>query len=294
MQKKKESIITTAQQLFIEKGYFTVSVQEIIDASNISKGTFYNYFNSKNDLILTILQRFKDEVQMERGLILQNGDLHHKTILVKQLEVKFNLYKKYHMFSLYQTLFLERDQKLNNLIFQQRIDEVHWFAQRLTDIYGNDIKEYSIDLATQCLGAITHQIQFADMIKMEHKSCVPFIQYNLSFLESALPELSQKPFTLFSTQSIDFMEDHDSTDPRIIHRKIQKNIKQLIEQIPTDKKEAHEMLAFITKEIETDQPQFTILSTIARSLSSNKELASELTLQTMQLLQFLHIYQRYK
>jgi len=50
-QKKRRLVIETAMRLFVEKGYEHVSVDEIIGAANISKGTFYHYFDSKDDLL---------------------------------------------------------------------------------------------------------------------------------------------------------------------------------------------------------------------------------------------------
>ncbi|WP_199620177.1 FAD-dependent oxidoreductase [Paenibacillus alkalitolerans] len=49
--KKRQLVIDTAIRLFAEKGYEQVSVDEIIAISGISKGTFYHYFSSKEDLL---------------------------------------------------------------------------------------------------------------------------------------------------------------------------------------------------------------------------------------------------
>ncbi|HZG54862.1 FAD-dependent oxidoreductase [Paenibacillus sp.] len=49
--KKRQRVVETAVRLFVERGYEQVSVDEIIQAANISKGTFYHYFESKEDLL---------------------------------------------------------------------------------------------------------------------------------------------------------------------------------------------------------------------------------------------------
>ncbi len=54
----KESIITTAFQLFLQDGFKEVSVNRIIDHCGISKGAFYHHFQSKDDLYLQVLDRF--------------------------------------------------------------------------------------------------------------------------------------------------------------------------------------------------------------------------------------------
>jgi AcrR family transcriptional regulator len=48
--KKRDYVIRVALSMFIEKGFENVSVDDIIAATNTSKGTFYHYFNSKEDI----------------------------------------------------------------------------------------------------------------------------------------------------------------------------------------------------------------------------------------------------
>jgi AcrR family transcriptional regulator len=48
---KQDKIINVAQTLFYQKGYDKTSVNEIIKKIDIAKGTFYHYFESKEDLL---------------------------------------------------------------------------------------------------------------------------------------------------------------------------------------------------------------------------------------------------
>lgn len=48
--KKRDLVIHVALNMFIEKGFDHVSVDDIIAATNTSKGTFYHYFKSKEDI----------------------------------------------------------------------------------------------------------------------------------------------------------------------------------------------------------------------------------------------------
>jgi len=52
--KKRDAVIETALRLFTERGYENVSVDEIILATNTSKGTFYHYFRGKEEIIAEI------------------------------------------------------------------------------------------------------------------------------------------------------------------------------------------------------------------------------------------------
>lgn len=56
-QKKRDYVIEVALKMFIEKGYENVSVDDIISATNTSKGTFYHYFKSKDQIIREISRK---------------------------------------------------------------------------------------------------------------------------------------------------------------------------------------------------------------------------------------------
>ena len=66
MEKKNNRvrILNAAWKLFSEKGYDETTVDEIIEATDTSKGTFYHYFNSKDALLGTLSLIF-DEKYME-------------------------------------------------------------------------------------------------------------------------------------------------------------------------------------------------------------------------------------
>ena len=51
MKKNKYSLIETAIKLFKEKGYNNVTVDDIANECNLSKGAFYHYFKSKAEIL---------------------------------------------------------------------------------------------------------------------------------------------------------------------------------------------------------------------------------------------------
>ena len=50
-------ILDTAERLFIEKGYDKTSLQNIIDATGLSKGAIYHHFTSKEDIFYFVCDR---------------------------------------------------------------------------------------------------------------------------------------------------------------------------------------------------------------------------------------------
>ncbi|UCH62313.1 MAG: TetR/AcrR family transcriptional regulator [Fidelibacterota bacterium] len=54
---RKQEFLDAAQKLFYEQGYDQTSVNTIIDYVGVSKGTFYHYFKSKEDLLDALAER---------------------------------------------------------------------------------------------------------------------------------------------------------------------------------------------------------------------------------------------
>lgn len=52
----KANILRVARHLFEEKGYEHVFIEDITEISDISKGTFFNYFTNKEGLLLAVAE----------------------------------------------------------------------------------------------------------------------------------------------------------------------------------------------------------------------------------------------
>lgn len=54
---RKNELLDIAEQFFARSGYEETSVNDIITAADVAKGTFYYYFKSKEDLMDAVLDR---------------------------------------------------------------------------------------------------------------------------------------------------------------------------------------------------------------------------------------------
>lgn len=67
-----EKIIVAATDLFTKKGYEHTSIQDILDATQLSKGGFYHHFKSKDEILEAVMQRRVQYVQLKFHDIIQN------------------------------------------------------------------------------------------------------------------------------------------------------------------------------------------------------------------------------
>ncbi|MDR2970638.1 MAG: TetR/AcrR family transcriptional regulator, partial [Bacteroidales bacterium] len=56
-EERKSEILDAAERFFSQKGYEGTSVNDILAAVNIAKGTFYHHFKSKEDVLDTLIER---------------------------------------------------------------------------------------------------------------------------------------------------------------------------------------------------------------------------------------------
>jgi AcrR family transcriptional regulator len=72
---RREELLDTALGLFSSAGYERTSVEQITEAVGVAKGTFYHYFESKQDLLGQLVDSFADAalVQLEAALGRVNG-----------------------------------------------------------------------------------------------------------------------------------------------------------------------------------------------------------------------------
>jgi AcrR family transcriptional regulator len=56
-ERRREEILDAAQRVFVEKGLITATVDDIAIAAELSKGTLYLYFESKEDIYIALMMR---------------------------------------------------------------------------------------------------------------------------------------------------------------------------------------------------------------------------------------------
>ena len=64
----KEQLVTRSAPVFLERGFNAASVNDIVQAAGVPKGSFYNHFTSKEQLAVEVLRRYVDELGLQELL----------------------------------------------------------------------------------------------------------------------------------------------------------------------------------------------------------------------------------
>lgn len=71
---KKNRILDAGLDLFYNQGYNGTGVKDIVDAAGVPKGSFYNYFDSKESFAVEALDKLASEHLEEMRISLLQGD----------------------------------------------------------------------------------------------------------------------------------------------------------------------------------------------------------------------------
>jgi AcrR family transcriptional regulator len=91
MSSARERLLESAKRLFSQKGYYATSVEDIVESAGLSKGAFYFYFKSKEELFkilveemhLNIMKRLENF--LERDLPLEDALIEHAKVFLEDI-----------------------------------------------------------------------------------------------------------------------------------------------------------------------------------------------------------------
>ena len=63
VEQRQAAILEAAEQLFTEEGFHASTTRKIAARAGVSEGTLFNYFGSKNELLLAILDGFYEDLE---------------------------------------------------------------------------------------------------------------------------------------------------------------------------------------------------------------------------------------
>lgn len=119
--KKKKYIIETARKVFMEKGFKSVTMKDIVEACDISRGGLYLYFENTSQIFLEVLKMESEEADdLFSGSINEDAMVSDILILFLQEQKKELLRKKDTLAqATYEFYFANELPKKNNVLKKQ-------------------------------------------------------------------------------------------------------------------------------------------------------------------------------
>ena len=62
-ERRKQQIVNTAKDMFIDKGYQSTHIGQVCEKLNIARGTVYQYFSNKKEIVFSILDDVVENIE---------------------------------------------------------------------------------------------------------------------------------------------------------------------------------------------------------------------------------------
>lgn len=275
MNDRKQHVIKMAHQLFIEKGFQSTSIQDILDFSGISKGTFYNYFSSKNELLIALFKTIYKKLEHDRNELLIGQDPTNIEIFIKQIELQMHTNRANKLLSLFEEVFFSKDEELKDFIKEGQLRMLKWIYQRFLVIFGETKKPYLLDCTIMFMGILNHNIKYNTMANDSNVNIHQIVRYSVERIAHLAEEVSRSGEQLIQPEILDRWvpdtQNCDHTFHKNLHHAIMvcKNSQNHIDE------KLNELLDFIHDELlKSKNPRKFLIESALFSLkasNNNKE-----------------------
>ncbi|ARD48697.1 hypothetical protein SporoP37_11405 [Sporosarcina sp. P37] len=264
MNDRKKHVLHIAKLLFIENGFHTTSIQDILNAAQISKGTFYNYFSSKNECLMAILRDAHYASYLRRNELAIGKDLADPVLLTKQIEIRLTMNREQNLLSLFETVIHSPDDELRLFVKQMYFRELVWLAKRLTDVYGEEVKPYSYDCASLVFGFIQHSLNTLKTSSTEEIDTIRIVEFVMQRMEVIVPDIVKKDAHLLSEDLIEEMLTGAEFYP-MTPEMLTDSLKTFIGELPDGDDAGKLYSQFLLDELSAKQPRIYLLESVVRS-----------------------------
>lgn len=264
MNTRKQHVLSAAHRLFVDKGFAATSIQDILDESGISKGTFYNYFSSKNECLMAILQFVRDETFTRRNEIAVGKDKANREVLIEQIAIRMEINKEHNMLALYESIFYANDSGLKSFIKKHHALEIEWLAKRLEDLYGKEVAPYTLDASVMLMGMTQHFMQVRAFHMDEEFESRKLISYVLNRIETIVQAVMKTNHVYLKRDTVfkNVIEDPADDKDKLIH--FIRQTESTIEDETLSK--GQQYLQFLAQELDKEEPREFLIESVNRSI----------------------------
>ena len=219
---RKQQVIRKAQQLFMERGFQATSIQDILDFSGISKGTFYNYFPSKNELIIEVFKSINAMMVRKQDELLIGKDPSDIEVFIRQIELQVEIARANKLNALYEEVLHADDVDLKQFIRNGHLRVLRWYYRRFLDLFGKDKQPVLLDCAVMFSGILYQNLKYHAMAYDANADLHRVVRYSVERLVKLVEEVAASGVQLLQPDLLDrwLPEGAASERDKLLRRKL--------------------------------------------------------------------------
>lgn len=277
MVNRKHALLDAAAQLFQTNGISATTIEDITKASGIAKGAFYKHFDSKESLILELLQHFYDDILQKATPRSNDENPEPLTTLQQTLTVELEVATDYHNFL--QAVAMDYPPHSEGAVpatLDKLQHQLHaWHERILIEAFGTRIQPYLQDLVVSLEGTLNGYLM---RIVWEDAS-VPFDRIAV-FITQCLQAIVTDDTNLTPALSADWHNDLSETTPldtMVDELTAIRATRQRDNQHTPEHDTDLETLDFLIEELHEDPPRVFLVEALLTQLNTREYLTDYLT-----------------
>ncbi|TWT02987.1 TetR/AcrR family transcriptional regulator [Planococcus sp. CPCC 101016] len=277
MNPKKQQILSAAYELFINKGYNSSSIQDILDEANVSKGTFYNYFGSKAECLMAIMESIGSEIRQQRMAAAVGMPPNNPDVLAEQLYIRIKLNLEKNLFSLYESIFYSQDPELKSFSIKQYSLEMEWISSRIVDVFGKEAAPYALENAAFVHGYVQQLIHLWRLLSTEEVPAAKLSSFVIRRLQATIALQIAAKDTFIGNMKLPLTTSADSISIEELAPMLELYAAKLKNQ-----KNTQQLVHFLSAELAEESPRKALVESVLTTLANDKQIESELSIMIEQ------------
>lgn len=284
MEQKKRDVIRRATKLFAEKGFNNTSVDEIARESGMAKASFYKYFASKEEVLISSIRLFVSDLEQSIKQLYSQTNLAPRD---KQLQLVLVYLERLFEHNIHLLLFQKQDLAVTNTDLlsacgkEMELYLNEWIKESLVDVYGEAIEPFAWDIVFVSRAIAVEYMRIIGP-RVSTMDPLPLAEFIVFTIDMMVDSLLRHKDTYVPLWQIPPTERHmQESNPFEIARSIEESftaMKQAIGQLPiadAEKNETMEVLLQLEAEFAKDKPAKGLLKAYLSFLELREELREE-------------------
>lgn len=260
MNDRKRQVMLIAKKLFIDKGFTATSIQDILEEAKISKGTFYNYFTSKNECLMAILEDAHNESVIRRRELLAGRNKDDKGILAEQILVRMQVNRELNLLPIYEAVFYSNDEELRDFVKTYHVNELKWFTSRLIDVYGKEAEPHAFDCSVMTLGMIQQLNHFWKVGSSKDLDIEKLVHFTFRRMDALMSDLIEQKDVLLEKHMVTPL----GSSPEELKERILDKLLELRGNLEHNES-VLQHIDFLLTELQAEKPRVSLLEAVGRS-----------------------------
>ncbi|EIT87078.1 TetR family transcriptional regulator [Fictibacillus macauensis ZFHKF-1] len=282
MKPKQKELMEAAATLFASKGFHATSIQEIVQHAGMSKGAFYNYFSSKEELISSLITYFSAKIATQFQEIAEKPASPAQT-LRNQMIALYELITKNKQFIM---MYFQEQHALHNeehrkVMLEMQYRSMRWLKKHLLALYGDEAQPYVGDLILSFQGLQNSYLRIFifDESLLTPEDLADFVLHSMDCL---FANMKQKAIeTLVAVDELDhlFSTLHYEHERSVMNQVVSKlhemrDILHALPLPPARRQELQSVVNVLLAESEKKEPNVLIFQGMLATLKAVKALDS--------------------